>query len=128
MRIYYAHFIGIYNTKQEERDLQTLKILFPEAEIINPSNDQIQNDYRQFLASDRNSPSTSAIDYFCDLVKTCDVLAFRGCVNGKIGAGIWKEIETAKAESMPIIELPSYLDREMTVTETRQLLREFGTR
>lgn len=42
MKIYYAHCIAIYNTPQEERDLEKIKKLFTAAEIYNPNNEEAQ--------------------------------------------------------------------------------------
>jgi len=119
MIIYYAHFSGIYNTKQEERDMETIKKLFPEALIINPNTVEHQERYKT---------SGLGMDYFFNLVKSSDILVFRGCVNGKIGAGVWGEIQMAQEKGIPIIELPSFLDRAMSVDETRLMLKELGVR
>lgn len=119
MKIYYAHFSGIYNTKQEERDIETIKNLFPDANIINPNTPEHQEGCKK---------SGLKINYFFNIVKECDALIFRGCVNGKIGAGIFGEIKIAQEKGIPIIELPSFLDREMSINETRQMLNELGLR
>ena len=100
--VYYAHFMGIYNTKQEERGMELLKALFPDAEIINPNCEEIQEKCKQIKEADGN-----AMDMFEDIVKGCSVVAFRGCVNGKIGAGVWKEIMVAKA--FPLLSFPAIL-------------------
>lgn len=118
-KIYYAHFIGIYNTHQEKRDINLLKTLFPEDEIINPN---------QFVHQENSKKLEKPMVYFENLVKSCDIIAFRGCVNGKIGAGVFKEIEVANELGLPVIELPSLLDRQMTVSETRLMLQELGVR
>ncbi len=119
MIIYYAHFSGIYNTKQEERDIETIKKLFPEATIINPNKPEHQEGYKV---------SGLGMDYFFNLVRESDALVFRGCVNGKIGAGVWGEIQIAQEKGIPVIELPSFLDRQMSVDETRLMLKELGVR
>ena len=119
MKIYYAHFSGIYNTKQESRDMETIQKIFPDAIIINPNKKEHQEGYKS---------SGLGMDYFLNLVRECDILVFRGCVNGKIGAGVYKEIMAAQEEGMPVIELPSYLGREMSVDETRLMLTELGIR
>ena len=119
MIIYYAHFSGIYNTKQEERDMETIRKLFPNDVIINPNKPEYQSGYNN---------SGLGMDYFFNLVKESDLLVFRGCVNGKIGAGVWGEIQIAQEKGIPIIELPSFLDRQMSVDETRIMLKEIGVR
>ncbi len=117
MKVYYAHFLGTYNTKQEQRDIETITKIFADAEIINPNNPVYSEAYK-----------TQGMELFLGLVDKCDVLVFRGCVNGKIPAGVYKEISRAKERQMPILELPSYIGREMTIEDTRQMLLEIGTR
>lgn len=41
--LYYAHSMKIYNTEQEERELQRLQTFFKGEEIYNPNCDEIQN-------------------------------------------------------------------------------------
>ena len=121
--VYYAHFSGIYNSCQETRDMELLKTIFPDADIINPNCKEIQEECAKLKSEGKNG-----MDLFTDIVKNCSVVAFRGCVNGKIGAGVWKEIMTAKENNIPVIELPSYLNREMSVADTRLMLEELGRR
>lgn len=125
-KIYYAHFMSIYDTKQEERDIKILKTLFPDADIINPNSTETQEECKR-IQSETGS-GESVMDYFKSIVDSCHILAFRGCVNGKIGAGVYKEIRQAQELGLPIIELPSFIDREMSVESTRQMLKELGTR
>jgi len=117
MKVYYAHFVGIYDTKQEERDLNTIKTIFPNAEIINPNNDKHNKGYKQY-----------GMNYFEILIEECDVLVFRGCINNKISTGVYQEINMAKEHYIPVVELPTMLNREMSVQETRQMLIELGIR
>ncbi len=117
MKIYYAHFVGIYNTLQEERDLQTIKALYPEAEIYNPNNIEAQQKYKKH-----------GMDYFLNIIESCDLLIFRGLPNMKIPAGVYKEIECAIAKHIPVIELPCLTERKMSVDDTRLFLKECGIR
>lgn len=112
MKIYYAHSISIYNTKQEERDIKTLELLG--FEVVNPNKEIHQKNYK-----------SKGMDYFVELVKACDSIAFRSHPNGDIPTGIYKELQTDK----PIIELPSSINRrQLTVDETREYLKEVGFR
>ena len=117
MKIYYAHFIGIYNTKQEEKDLETIKSIFPNDEIINTNSQDNELLYK-----------TIGMDLFFKLIEQCDMLIFRGMINGKITAGVYSEINFAKTLKLPILELPSYVNRGMSVNDTRQTLIELGIR
>lgn len=118
MKIYYAHCICIYNTPQEERDLELLHKLFPNDDVYNPSQDENSDlGYRQ-----------NGMKYFTDIVEECDLLAFRSLPYSKIPTGVFKEISHAQNKNIPIIELPSFVDREMSVNDTRQYLKESGIR
>ena len=117
MKIYYAHFMGIYNTPQEVRDIETLKKLFPLAEIYNPNSQESEDGYK-----------LKGMSYFEELVKGCDILAFRGLPGGKIPAGVYKEIECGMVNEIPVIELPCFTDRKMQIEDTRYYLKEIGFR
>ena len=112
MKIYYAHSISIYNTSQEKRDIKSLESLG--FDVVNPNKEIHQENYR-----------SKGMDYFVELVNSCDAIAFRAHPNGDIPAGIYKEIQADK----PIIELPSSINgRKLTVDETREYLKEVGFR
>lgn len=117
MKIYYAHFIGIYNTKQEERDLQLLKTIFEDAQIVNPNNPENEQLYKE-----------KGMDLFFKMIEDCSLLIFRGTISGKIPAGVLKEINYAKEKGIPVLEIPSFINREMSVDETRLTLIELGIR
>lgn len=119
MRVYYAHCMNIYNTKQEERDLELLKSLG--FEIINPNLEEHQNTCQHY----RNP-----MDYFVDLVNDhAEALAFRALPNGQIPAGVYKEIQTALHKSIPVFELPVNVElRNISVEHTRAWLKELGQR
>lgn len=117
MKIYYAHCIAIYNTPQEQRDLNLIKLLFPAAKIYNPNNDKAQEGAKE-----------DGMDFFKPIVQMSDLLVFRALPDGKIPAGVCKEIEWAKEVQIPVIELPGFVGRQMSVDDTRQYLRELGTR
>lgn len=117
MKIYYAHFMGIYNTPQEARDVETIQKLFPQAEVFNPNCEASEDGYK-----------ISGMKYFEDIVKNCDILAFRGLPMGKIPAGVFKEIECAISNGIPVVELPCFTDRKMQIDDTRSYLKEIGFR
>lgn len=115
MTIYYAHSLSLYDTAQEARDIMTLKKM---GEVINPNSDEHQNGYK-----------LSGMDYFDDVVAKCDALAFRAHPDGAIPTGVLKEINFAMNRYLPIIELPSGIERRsLTVSQTREYLRESGQR
>lgn len=123
MRIYYAHCLAIYDTHQERRDLATLRALG--FEILNPNQAHIARTVAELKV--RNDPNY--MDYFKGLVSTCQAFAFRSLPDGRIPAGVYKELEWASEMGLPIIELPSnVLEREMSVAATRRYLEEAGQR
>ena len=120
MKCYYAHCMALYDTPQEERDIATLEGLGFKVE--NP-NSPLHKEESEGMSS----PGIMA--YFCDRVRECDVLAFRALPDGRIPAGVQKEIDQAICSEMPVIELPNaLLGRRMTVEETREYLRDSGQR
>jgi hypothetical protein len=116
MKIYYARPISLYNTKQEERDLLLLTQL--SLDIVNPNKAELQKRYDQ-----------EGMDVFISAVKDCDALAFRAFQDGKISAGVKKEIDTAVELGKPVIELPTITsDRVLSVEDTREYLKLLGFR
>jgi hypothetical protein len=118
MKIYYAHCMAIYNTPQEKRDIITLANLG--FDVINP------NKRKHDIECKKRDRS---MDYFVELVKSCDAVAFRANPDGSITSGVFMEVEIARSKGMPVIELPSsILRRQMTYKETKEYLQEIGER
>lgn len=116
MIVYYAHCKAIYNTPQEERDIELLhKLGF---RVLNPSAKDYDANWQEF-----------GMDFANTLVKQCHALVFRALPDGSIPAGVATEIAIANDMNIPIFELPSFhLRRILDVDETRQYLRETGQR
>jgi len=111
MRCFYSHSVAIYDSKQEQRDLEALKQLG--FEPTNPN-----------LPEHRKGYKNKGMDYFGGIITTCDVLAFRAHPNGDITTGVTKEIAFAQE-----CELPSgIINRILSVNSTRSYLREIGIR
>jgi hypothetical protein len=120
MNIYYAHCMDIYNTPQEERDIELLESLG--LGVINPNTSlhQLRCKYSQY---------STPMDYFIELVSKCDSLAFRAIPGLGIPAGVYKEIIQAKIQGSPVIELPNSISgRKLSIDATREYLVESGTR
>lgn len=113
---YYAHCMAIYDTEQEERDLETLDQLG--FTVFNPNNAQSSAGYEK-----------EGMGYFMKIIRKCDSLAFRANPDGSIPAGVAKEVSHAKALGKPVIELPCAISRRsLTIDETREWLKECGQR
>lgn len=156
MKIYYAHCTAIYHTPQEGRDIELLHTLFDgsdllgRAEVINPSSPAIADmctaiklevgahnaAFEKYTAMGMlttdvplDASHEVMVRVFKNLAQTCDLLVFRALPDGRIPAGVFKEIQWAVEAAVPVMELPSgTLSREMTVTQTRQYLKEIGQR
>lgn len=130
MKVYYAHFMGTYNTPVEVRDIQILTSLG--LEVINPNSKEVSQKFekaKEGLDIKIVSEYMKAFEVFFDYVKECEVFAFRGLPNGKIPGGVAKELEVALANNKIIIELPcGMISRSMTGEETREYLRDMGNR
>lgn len=110
MRVYYAHSMAIYGSEQEGRDVDLLTRLG--FSVVNPG-----------------LCGSSDMEFYLQMVARCDVLAFRANPDGRIPAGVFKEVQQAQRLGFPVFELPSnLLSREMSVDQTREHLREAGQR
>lgn len=122
MKAYYAHSIALYGSRQEELDISNLETLG--FEVVNPNSPKNDRIYKN-----RVKKGLDGMAHFLDLVSDCDLLAFRANPDGSINAGIMKEIEEAKDNWMPIIELPYMIgSRGLSLEATQLLLKESGAR
>jgi nucleoside 2-deoxyribosyltransferase len=123
--VYYAHCIHLYGTKQEERDVELLEKLG--FEVLNPNNPGVEVAVTAMKA--HYGQGCNVMGLFEELVASCDALAFRALPDGRIPAGVCKEVLHARSLGKPVIELPSnIIGRGVTVEETREYLAEVGQR
>lgn len=122
LKCYYAHTMTSYGSTIEEQDLGTLQSLG--FEILNPNHPDHQLGCEQY--ADLNGKD-KIMEYFGNLVMSCDVIAFRSLPNSDILSGVAFEIQKALEYSIPVIELPCSLNnRMMEYPETKQYLIELG--
>jgi nucleoside 2-deoxyribosyltransferase len=116
--IYYAHPMNLYDTKQEQRDIETLeKIGFT---ILNPNQKIHQVECKK---------REDVMDYFFELISDCDAIAIRSFPDGMLSAGVAAELDYAIRLGLPAIELPTGVSkRTLTIEQTRETLRELGNR
>lgn len=144
MKVYYAHCIALYHTPQELRDLKTLE--YCGFEVINPAGPEIEAQVQEVKRAFANPTRRSLEKRFHGLADdgaavmelvfkplltpaSIDLLVFRSLPDGRIPAGVAKEIAWADANGIPILELPSNRSsRLMTVDQTREYLKEVGQR
>lgn len=117
--------MGLYNTPQEKRDLETLKNL--NLEVINPNDPKVSSTFKKECGI---MPYLDAFDkVFGGLVRECEVFAFKALPNGKIPGGVALELISAQKENKIIIELPSGMhSRIMGKEETIEYLKDMGER
>lgn len=132
MKVYYAHFMGIYGTSQEERDIKTLEALG--FEVLNPNYPGIQKEVDKSLKKHKYLQSKNFyMDMFDEVfftkVKSCEVFAFKALPDGKIPGGVAMELKHAQMHDKIIIELPSGMNaRMMGKDDTREYLKDIGQR
>lgn len=123
MTVYYAHCLAIYNTPQEKRDLETIKSLG--WEVFDPNSESVQ----EWVKALKSSGQDDYMHIFKGFVEECDAVVFRGLPDGSIPAGVAKEVNWALEYKVPVLELPSSIQRRIiSVEETREYLHEVGQR
>lgn len=124
MKVYYAHSIHLYNTPQEQIDIELLtKLGF---EVVNPNSVEVDIAYKEYKSKYGDD---KAMDYFRELIDDCAILAFRSHVDNKIPSGVGYEIKYAITKSKLIIELPNFVsNRFLSLEDTREYLKLLGKR
>ena len=143
LKAYYAHCLALYHTPQEDRDIELLENCG--FIVINPSSADIEAQCKAIEAA-WHSPLRSIDKRFTNITSrgeavmelvfrplltptAVDVVVFRSLPDGRIPAGVAKEITWAEEVGIPILELPSNRSsRLMTVEQTREYLKEIGQR
>ena len=117
MKVYYAHPLSLYDTKQEATDLETLTRLG--FEVVNPNSPAVDKEYKQ----------SHDFNVFLNLIRSSDLLAFRSFPDGSISSGVASEIHEAKTKNLPVIELPSGLSKRVLNREqTLEFLVNSGSK
>ena len=128
-KVYYAHFMGIYNTLQEERDVKTLTDLG--LEVFNPNIPKIQTECKitfKNVKTDKEYEEAFAKVFFKE-IKNREIFAFRSVPDGRIPGGVAMELKEAQRLGKIIIELPCGTSaRSMGKDDTREYLRDLGQR
>jgi len=118
MDIYYAHPMSLYGTKEEELKLAQIERAFPGSRIVNPA-----------LFPDHE------MAYYLRRVERCNMVVFSR-LEGKIGAGIGKEVNHALKKGMRVSELlwdgnvkeVTEPVKYLTIAKTLELLKKSGYR
>jgi hypothetical protein len=102
--IYYAHPMSWYGTDHEKADMQCIRTEWPGIKIVNPGGETITDQFRAWTAA---HPYIGPMAFFEDVVKNTEALVYRTFRDGKIGAGVAKEILAAHVWGLPIYRLYS---------------------
>ena len=89
-RVYYAHSMNIYKTKQERRELKLIKKTLPKAEIINPA---------VYEKKWKDLTGKEIMKKCLDLLSNSDIVVFSAIEqNGKnfVGKGVFIEVKFAE--------------------------------
>jgi len=97
MKVYYAHPISTYGTQSERRDLSRIKKAYPKADIINPGDPDVQEDYEGWLAENAEA---NPMHFFKNIVRQANIVVYTGKT-----PGVKYEIKKAKEAGIPVIEL-----------------------
>lgn len=125
-RAYYAHCMSIYDTYQEERDIASIQQLG--YEVVNPNAPATQRACDAMVEA-RVAKGRAMEEIFRPLVEDADVFVFRALPDGAVSSGVYREWEWAVEAGIPVIELPSSIERRaLSLTLTREYLREVGQR
>lgn len=113
MKIYFARPQSMYSSPQDLRDLRLIKTLFLDAEIIDPNTPEHQQGFEE-----------EGMGYVLTFIHEVDLIIFRAFPGGKIGAGVWKEIQYGLEYNADVLELPVITsDRALSPDDTREYLR-----
>ncbi len=119
---YYAHTMISYGSTIEAQDIRTLEELG--FKVLNPNSDSVTEGLEKFLKLHDRSET---MEYFKQLVASCDLVAFRSLPDGTILSGVAAEVQHAVSINYPVIELPCSINkRSQEYPETKQYLTEVG--
>jgi len=112
-KIYFLHPENLYNTPQEERDLNLIKYLWPDASIYNPNSKKDEQKYKEY-----------GIEWFLDRIADCQLIIFRRFIDGKIGVTDLIKIKYGTVDcAIPILELPIILEsQQLSINDTMEYL------
>jgi len=93
VKAYYAHAMPLYGSEIEKNEKKQIIKNLPKAEIIDPGTFQSNPQKRR-----------EGMNYCFKLIKKCNALVFSK-FNGKVTAGVGKEVEFALKEKLDVFEL-----------------------
>lgn len=103
-RVYFAHPIVEYGTDREWRALKEISRAFKGYEVVNPGDQDWQ-------ASVMGAIRLLHMDFFDAVAAKCDALVFMSYADGKVGAGVYSEIQAAARAGRKIYEVTGTANR-----------------
>jgi hypothetical protein len=95
LKIYYAHPMSWYNTPAERADVAMLEA---HGEVVNPNSKPFE-----YMVGVSRAERRPVMEIFADYIKNnADVVAFRPFYDGKLGAGVAREVFEALIWRKPI--------------------------
>ena len=112
MKIYFAHPINTYGTEGEATIVNALESTG--YKVVNPNSEQCKSRISGFRAeyNDKAISSPVVMGYFVGICDGCDGSAFLAFEDGKIGAGVAKEIKSFFDRGAPVFEVALGKDGE----------------
>lgn len=97
-KIYFAHPKSTYGSEIEYKCIDLIEKSFPKCSIINPAN--YQDDFINYKKS-----NSDYMEFFRQLINSCDMIVFLPFSDGKVGYGIIYEIDCIDPEEIYEINL-----------------------
>ncbi len=108
-RIYYAHSMQIYKSKQEKKEIKTIKKIFPKAEIINPAKYEKKWKYLS---------GKEVMAKCLDLISNSEIVIFTVVKQDNkdfVGRGVYVEVKFAQEIKKDIYFLKEILESDFSI-------------
>lgn len=101
--VYYAHPMSWYGTDNEQADLQLLRLNYDK--VINPSSEEIKTQLEHYIKAYGRA---NIMQFFAELIRDrADVVAFRPFADGRLGAGVAREVFEAHIWGKRLVRIHS---------------------
>jgi DNA polymerase III epsilon subunit-like protein len=108
-RIYYAHSMQIYESKQEKREIKAIKKIFPKAEIVNPA--KYEKKWKKLSGKE-------VIAKCLELISNSDIVIFSAIEQDSkdfVGRGVYVEVKFAQEIKKDIYYLKEILESDFSI-------------
>ena len=112
MKAYYARPITHYGTQADNETINTLKKMG--MHVVDPNQEMYLREYKRI-----------GMDAFLNIVSECDLIFFKSFWDGKVTAGVQKEIQKAYDLNIPVFEVNPFIStlRTLSVEDTRESIK-----